>query len=93
MRVDGNKIVLTFTDIGDGLIATGEGILREFAISGADRNFVWAQARIEGDSVVVWSDAIVRPVAVRYAWADNPAGANLYNVNGLPASPVRTDGW
>lgn len=66
--------------------------LKGFAIAGADKKFIWAQARIEGDTVLVWSDQIVQPVAVRYAWADNPIG-NLYNAAGLPAAPFRTDKW
>ena len=63
-----------------------------FAVAGADRKFVPAEARVEGDAVLVWSKDVPRPVAVRYAWADNPA-ANLYNADGLPASPFRTDDW
>jgi sialate O-acetylesterase len=61
------------------------------AIAGADKKFVWAQARIEGDKVVVWSDQVTQPTAVRYAWADNPEGVNLYNKAGLPASTFQTD--
>ncbi|MCU0645473.1 MAG: beta galactosidase jelly roll domain-containing protein [bacterium] len=91
MKIDGNKIILTFANVGSGLVAQGSGGLKGFAISGADSQFVWAQAKIEGDKIVVWSDKIANPVAVRYAWADNPAGANLYNKDGLPASPFRTD--
>jgi len=64
--------------------------LEGFAICGADHKWVWADAKIEGDSVVVWSDKIPAPVAVRYAWADNPT-CNLYNKAGLPAAPFRTD--
>lgn len=91
MKVKKNKIILSFAHAGSGLMAKG-GELREFAISGPDKRFVWADARIEGDDkVVVWSDEISDPVAVRYAWADNPEGANLYNKEGLPASPFRTD--
>jgi sialate O-acetylesterase len=90
MKIEGNRITLTFTHIGSGLIAKG-GELKEFAIAGADKKFVWATAEIQGDKVVVWNDGIPRPVAVRYAWADNPEGANLYNKEGLPASPFRTD--
>jgi sialate O-acetylesterase len=92
MAIEGNKIRLTFTEIGGGLAPKGGGELRNFAIAGADQKYFWAQARIEGDQVVVWSDQITHPVAVRYAWADNPEGANLYNREGLPASPFRTDG-
>lgn len=74
--------------------AVGEnGQLKHFAIAGADRKFVWANAEIQNDTVIVWNDQITDPVAVRYAWADNPAGANLYNRDGLPASPFRTDTW
>jgi sialate O-acetylesterase len=64
--------------------------LEGFAICGADRKWVWANAKIDQDSVVVWSDRIPEPVAVRYAWADNPT-CNLCNGAGLPASPFRTD--
>jgi sialate O-acetylesterase len=90
MKVDGNKFVIAFTNRGSGLVARG-GELKCFAIAGADNRFVWAKAKIEKDVVVVWSDAVPNPVAVRYAWADNPEGANLYNAEGLPASPFRTD--
>jgi sialate O-acetylesterase len=61
-----------------------------FAIAGADRRFVWANARIEGERVIVWSDRVAAPVAVRYAWGDNPLAANLVNADGLPATPFRT---
>jgi sialate O-acetylesterase len=67
--------------------------LKHFAIAGADKKFVWAQAIIKGNTVVVWSDQVPAPVAVRYAWADNPGAANLYNKEGLPASAFRTDNW
>ena len=90
MKIDGNKIALTFTSIGSGLKARG-GELKCFAIAGADKRFVWANAKIEDNSVVVWNDQISEPMYVRYAWADNPEGANLYNKEGLPASPFRTD--
>jgi len=66
--------------------------LEGFAICGEDHRWVWADARIDGDSVVVWSDAVPKPVAVRYAWSDNPT-CNLYNGAGLPASPFRTDNF
>jgi len=91
MRVEGNKIILTFTNIGSGLIAKGGGELKYLAIAGTDKKFVWAKAKIEGNQVIVWNDDITNPVAVRYAWADNPEGANLYNEEGLPASPFRTE--
>jgi sialate O-acetylesterase len=61
-------------------------------IAGADRKFIPAQARIDGNNVVVWADGLTAPVAVRYAWADNPI-CNLYNAEEIPASPFRTDDW
>lgn len=91
MTVEGNRIRLSFTRLGGGLKAAQDGSLRHFAIAGADKKFVWANAEIDNNHVVVWSDAVQIPVAVRYAWADNPEGANLYNREGLPASPFRTD--
>ena len=93
MKVDRNKIILSFEDVDGGLVAKGGNELKQFAIAGADKHFVWAKAKIEGDKVIVWNDNIPNPVAVRYAWADNPTGANLYNKGGLPASPFRTDKW
>jgi sialate O-acetylesterase len=90
MKTEGNKIILTFTNIGGGLIAKGDE-LKYFSIAGADKKFLWAKAKIEKDKVVVWNDQVPNPVAVRYAWADNPEGANLYNREGLPASPFKTD--
>ena len=92
MAVEGSAIRLKFTHLGGGLVAKG-GPLQQFAIAGADQNFVWADARIDGDTVIVSSKDVSAPVAVRYAWADNPAGCNLYNQAGLPASPFRTDNW
>jgi sialate O-acetylesterase len=90
MKIDGNRIILSFTNIGSGLINKGGDELKHFAIAGADKGFMWAKAKIEGDKVIVWNDNIANPVAVRYGWADNPEGANLYNKEGLPASPFRT---
>lgn len=91
MEIDGNKIILSFKNIGSGLIAKDGESLRSFAISSAEKKFVWANAEIHGNKVVVWCDNVLFPVAVRYGWADNPEGANLYNQEGLPASPFRTD--
>ncbi len=91
MKIEGNKIILTFTHIGGGLVVQGGSELKYFAIVGADKKFVWAKAKIEGNKIVAWSDKVTNPVAVRYAWADNPEGANLYNKEGLPASSFRTD--
>ena len=91
MTREGSRIRIAFDHARGGLEARG-GALRGFAIAGRDRKFRWADARIEGDTVVVWSDAIAEPVAVRYGWADNPI-CNLVNAAGLPASPFRTDDW
>jgi sialate O-acetylesterase len=90
--VEGNKIRVKFKHVGGGLKTPDGGPPRGFAIAGADHKFHWAEALIEGDTVVVWSSDVAQPVAVRYAWADNPA-ANLYNKADLPASPFRTDDW
>lgn len=92
MYVGNGKIHLRFTETGSGLIAKGGNPLKGFAIAGKNRDFVWADAKIEGNEVVVWSDEVPDPVAVRYAWANNPV-CNLYNREGLPASPFRTDSW
>jgi sialate O-acetylesterase len=69
------------------------GTLRHFAICGEDRVWYWAEANIEGDTVVAWSDKVPNPVALRYAFFQWPTGANLYNRDGLPAAPFRTDDW
>lgn len=91
MTVSGDKAILSFRNVGAGLAVKGDK-LSGFAIAGADRKFVWAQATIRGDKVIVSSPAVPQPVAVRYGWADNP-DCNLYNREGLPASPFRTDDW
>ncbi len=91
MQVEGNKIILTFDNTGSGLMIKGDKKLKQFAISGADKQFVWADAVIENNKVIVWNNQVSNPVAVRYAWADNPEGANLYNKEGLPAAPFRTN--
>jgi sialate O-acetylesterase len=91
LKTTGNKTTLTFAGVGSGLEAKGSGPLGGFTVAGADHKFVPAQARIEGTKVVVWSDQVAAPVAVRYGWADNPEGANLYNKEGLPTSTFRTD--
>ena len=92
MKTKSNQIILHFDYVGGGLVAGQDERLKGFAIAGADHKFVWADAKIDGDSVVVSSNEVSEPVAVRYAWADNPV-CNLYNEEGLPASPFRTDDW
>jgi sialate O-acetylesterase len=85
-----NKLILKFTNVGSGLVSKNSDILQGFAISGADGKFVWANAAIEGDTVVVWHDTVKDPSEVRYAWANNPEGASLYNKENLPASPFKS---
>lgn len=86
----GNAITLTFDHLGGGLVAKGGIKLDGFAIAGEDGHYMWADAAIEGNTVVVSSPKVEKPVNVRYAWADNPV-CNLYNKAGLPAVPFRTD--
>jgi sialate O-acetylesterase len=92
MVIEGDRIRLRFKHVDGGLISKG-GPLKWFTIAGENHRFVWADAKIDGDTVVVHSDAVQYPVAVRYAWWDDPLGCNLYNRDGLPASPFRTDDW
>lgn len=91
LTVNGNAARVYFKYDFDGLVAKG-GDLKGFAIAGEDKKWYWASAKIEGNSVIVSSDKVSAPVAVRYDWADNPDG-NLYNGKGLPALPFRTDDW
>jgi len=93
-EIKDGKIILTFDDVGTGLkIKDGEK-LDEFAIAGADKKWVWAEAKIVGkNKVAVWSPNIVTPEAVRYAFNANPKHPNLTNDSGLPTSPFRTDSW
>lgn len=93
MKIEKDSITLSFKNTGSGLITKGSLHLNCIAIAGPDKKFVWASAKIINNTLVVWSDKIPNPVAVRYAWADNPENANLYNYEGLPASPFRTDTW
>jgi sialate O-acetylesterase len=87
----GKYFSLDFEHVEGGLVFQGNSI-QGFTIAGRDRKFVPAKAEIQGNRVVVWSDEIPVPVAVRYGWANNPA-CNLYNGKGLPAVPFRTDNW
>jgi len=90
-KIDGGSIALTFKP-GGGLVAKDGEPLKGFALAGNDKKYVWADARVEGDKVIVHSSLVPKPVAVRYGWADNP-DCNLVNKAGLPASPFRTDDW
>jgi sialate O-acetylesterase len=89
MKIEGDKIVLSFKHLGGGLVAKGEQ-LTGFTIAGSDRKFVKAEAEIQGDNIVVRSPQVAQPVAVRFGWANYPV-VNLWNKAGLPASPFRTD--
>ena len=91
MKVEGNRVRLRF-DHASGLKTKDGAAPKGFAIAGDDKKFVWADARIDGDSVIVWSDQVKKPAAVRYGWADDPT-VSLYNGADLPASPFRTDDW
>lgn len=103
-RVEGDHIIVSFNHVGAGLVVgekrglaplaeLKDGALKGFAIAGADKKWYWADARIVGDTVVVRSDKVAAPAAVRYACSANPVAANLYNRDGLPAVPFRTDDW
>jgi len=93
-KIEGNKIILVFDSVGSGMMAAKPGKLDDFAIAGADKKWHWADAEISGNTVIVSSKEVPSPVAVRYAWAMNPTKRNLlYNKEGIPASPFRTDAW
>jgi sialate O-acetylesterase len=93
MKIEaGGRVRCSFRHLGKGLEARG-GALRHFAVAGKDRVFQWAEAVIEGETVTARCAEVPEPVAVRYAWADNPEGCNLYNKEGLPAPPFRSDSW
>ena len=92
-RRDGARVVLQFDHPGSGLQARADkyGYLRGFALADAAGTFHWARAHVSGDTVVVHHPDIAEPTAVRYAWADNPDDANLYNAEGFPAAPFRAE--
>ena len=103
-KVEGSKIRIEFDHAGSGLMAgkknglapteqDSSGKLKRFAIAGADKKWYWADAVVDGNSVIVSSENVKEPVAVRYAFMMNPDGCNLYNKEGFPASPFRTDNW
>lgn len=92
MKVEESTIRIQFDSVGTGLTAKDGGNLRGFAVAGEDRTFVWADATLDQDTVVVSSARVPKPVAVRYAWSIYPEG-NLFNREGFPASPFRTDDW
>ncbi len=95
MQVQGNKAVIQFTGIGSGLMAkqASANTLSGFEVAGADQHFYPAKATIAGAKVIVSADEVAKPVAIRYAWADDAGNANLFNKDGFPAAPFRTDRW
>ena len=94
MQITGNMITLSFKNIGSGLITkTNDGNLSGFEIAGEDKKFYQARAFIKDNKVIVSSDAVLHPVAVRFGWADNAGDDNLFNKEGFPAAPFRTDKW
>ncbi len=103
-RIEDNRVIVSFMHIGGGLIVGKKsgldmveeirgGILKEFAIAGSDKKWHWADARVEGDTVVLTCKAVDAPVAIRYAYRAFPEECNLYNREGLPCAPFRTDTW
>jgi sialate O-acetylesterase len=97
MNITGDRCHLSFTGTGEGLTSKDQKNLKGFMIAGVDKVFHTAQCSLKGNEITVWSSQVALPVAVRYAWANNPQGCNLYNMLGkkayLPASPFRTDDW
>jgi sialate O-acetylesterase len=94
MEVNGDRIVLTFESVGGGLTVKDRyGYVRGFEVAGNDRKFYYAKASIEANQIVVHCEQVKDPIAVRYGWADDASDCNLYNVEGFPASPFRTDAW
>ena len=94
MQIEGNKAIISFDHVGSGLmIKNKHGYINEFEIAGEDKKFCWAKAEPDGDKIIVWSDQVKKPLAVRFGWSCNPDEFNLYNKEGLPASPFRTDNW
>jgi len=94
MKIDGDRVILTFDTQGSKISAKDKyGYVKGFAVAGEDRKFFWARASVVGNQVIVSSDFVKNPVAVRYAWGNNPDDANLYNSEGIPASSFRTDEW
>jgi sialate O-acetylesterase len=91
--IEDGKVRLKFTHAGQGLALRNGEKLQGFAVAGEDKVFQWADAVIEGDTVVVSSAKVPKPVAVRYAWSGNRTWANLFNKDGLPAVTFRTDSW
>ena len=94
LTIEGNRAIITFRNVGAGLRTTDKyEYLKGFEVAGSDQKFYYAKAEIQGNSVVVHADSVTTPVAVRYGWADDNGDVNLYNREGFPAIPFRTDTW
>ena len=94
MNIDGEGVIISYGNLGSGFYLKDKyGYVNGFTIAGEDKVFHWAQAQISGDSIIISSDKVSKPKAVRYGWANNPDDLNLYNLEGLPAVPFRTDDW
>jgi sialate O-acetylesterase len=91
--IEGAKVRIDYTHTGQGLAVRHGDRLQGFMVAGADKVFHWADAVVDGQSVVVSSEAVGKPAAVRYAWGSSFPWANLFNKDGLPAQPFRTDAW
>jgi sialate O-acetylesterase len=94
MTTEGNKVRISFSHTGSGLIVKDKyGYIKGFEIAGPDRIFHYAKAAIDGNTIVVYADDVTSPVAVRYGWSDDAGDDNLFNREGFPAAPFRTDDW
>lgn len=94
MKVEGNKAIITFDNVGGGLVVKDKyGYVKGFEIAGDDGKFRYAKASVEGNTIVVHHDQINKPAAVRFGWADDATDNNVFNAEGFPAVPFRTDSW
>jgi sialate O-acetylesterase len=94
MKTDGNKAIISFAHAASGLAVKDKyGYIKGFEIAGNDQHFHYAKAYIDGSNIVVYHDSVSNPIAVRYGWADDAGDDNLFNKEGFPAAPFRTDQW
>lgn len=94
MEVKGEKVMIRFENVDSGFFIKNKyGYINGFAMAGEDRQFYWAKAEIDGKNIILTCTKVKQPIAVRYGWANNPDDLNLYNMEGLPAVPFRTDSW
>ena len=88
-----DRVQVSFDHVGEGLVARHQDTIQGFAIAGSDQVFHWAEAKVDGDQIILQHPAVPKPVAVRYAWWKDAPWANLFNQQGLPAMPFRSDNW